>query len=103
MMPMAANHGSTLGLMRPSVLLFGGLDPSGGAGIGADIEAVSANGAHPLSIITALTVQDNNRVHEVQPVDASLIARQALQLAACMRQCAGSQPAGSGIHRNRRL
>lgn len=83
MMPVGASNGSTPGPMRPSVLLFGGLDPSGGAGISADIEAVSANGAHPLSIVTALTVQDNNRVHEIQPVDASLIARQALQLAAC--------------------
>jgi hydroxymethylpyrimidine/phosphomethylpyrimidine kinase len=68
---------------RPSVLVFSGLDPSGGAGIAADIEAVGANGAHPLAVVTALTVQDNNRVHEVQPVDAGLITRQAMRLAAC--------------------
>jgi hydroxymethylpyrimidine/phosphomethylpyrimidine kinase len=68
-------------LTRPAVLLFAGLDPSGGAGIGADIEAVSANGAHPLAVVTALTVQDNNRVHEVHPVDASLITRQVMLLA----------------------
>ncbi len=67
--------------MRPAVLVFSGLDPSGGAGVGADIEAVSANGAHPLAVVTALTVQDNNRVHEVHPVDAALITRQALLLA----------------------
>jgi hydroxymethylpyrimidine/phosphomethylpyrimidine kinase len=67
--------------MRPAVLLFAGLDPSGGAGIGADIEAVAACGAHPLAVVTALTVQDNNRVHEVHPVDASLITRQAMLLA----------------------
>ena len=64
-------------MTRPAVLVFAGLDPSGGAGISADIEAIAANGAHALPVVTALTVQDNNRVHGVQPVDASLIARQA--------------------------
>jgi hydroxymethylpyrimidine/phosphomethylpyrimidine kinase len=61
--------------------VFAGLDPSGGAGISADIEAIGAQGAHALPVVTALTVQDNNRVHEVVPVDAELIARQARALA----------------------
>jgi len=69
---------------RPCVLVFAGLDPSGGAGIGADIEAIAAQGAHPLAIVTALTVQDNNRVHEVAPVAADLLERQAALLAAGM-------------------
>jgi hydroxymethylpyrimidine/phosphomethylpyrimidine kinase len=71
-------HGTT----RPAVLVFAGLDPSGGAGISADIEAIGAQGAHALPIITALTVQDNNRVHEVVPVDSALIVRQAQLLIA---------------------
>jgi hydroxymethylpyrimidine/phosphomethylpyrimidine kinase len=62
------------------VLVFAGLDPSGGAGISADIEAIGAQGAHALPVITTLTVQDNNRVHEVRPVEAELIARQAAVL-----------------------
>ncbi|MES2299822.1 MAG: hydroxymethylpyrimidine/phosphomethylpyrimidine kinase [Pseudomonadota bacterium] len=62
---------------RPTVLVFAGLDPSGGAGISADIEAISAQGAHPLALVTALTVQDNNRVHAVLPVDAAVLRRQA--------------------------
>lgn len=62
---------------RPCVLVFSGLDPSGGAGIQADIEAIGAAGAHALSVITALTVQDNDRVYAVNPVDATIIARQA--------------------------
>jgi hydroxymethylpyrimidine/phosphomethylpyrimidine kinase len=66
--------------VRPCVLVFSGLDPSGGAGIQADIEAIAAQGAHALPIVTALTVQDNERVHEVVPVDAALIARQAMLL-----------------------
>ncbi|MBR7747611.1 bifunctional hydroxymethylpyrimidine kinase/phosphomethylpyrimidine kinase [Undibacterium baiyunense] len=67
---------------RPSVLVFAGHDPSGGAGIQADIEAISAQGAHALTIITALTVQDNNRVSAVYPVDAKILRAQFAQLLA---------------------
>ena len=65
---------------RPTVLVFAGLDPSGGAGIAADIVAIAAQGAHALPIVTALTVQDNDRVFEVQAVDATLLLRQAQAL-----------------------
>lgn len=64
-------------MMRPSVLIFAGSDPSGGAGMQADILAVSAMGAHPLSSITAMTVQDNDRVFNVHPVPAGLVQQQA--------------------------
>jgi hydroxymethylpyrimidine/phosphomethylpyrimidine kinase len=70
--------------VRPCVLVFAGLDPSGGAGIQADIEAIGAQGAHALSVVTALTVQDNERVHEVAAVDSALLKRQAMLLAARM-------------------
>ena len=63
--------------MVPTVLVFAGLDPGGGAGLAADIAAIGALGGHALPVATALTVQDNNRVHEVQPVDAGLVLRQA--------------------------
>lgn len=66
--------------LRPCVLVFSGLDPCGGAGVQADIEAVAAQGAHALPIVTALTVQDNQRVIEVVPVGAGLLARQAALL-----------------------
>ena len=42
---------------KPCVMVFSGLDPSGGAGVMADIEAIGAVGAHALPVITALTVQ----------------------------------------------
>lgn len=58
------------------VLVFSGLDPSGGAGMQADIQAISAAGAHPLPIITALTVQDNEHVHAVYPVDPDVLREQ---------------------------
>ncbi len=67
-------------MKRPCVLVFAGVDPSGGAGIAADIEAIGACGAHPLAVITALTVQDNDRVRSVHPVAASLIGAQAQAL-----------------------
>ncbi|NLC23306.1 MAG: hydroxymethylpyrimidine/phosphomethylpyrimidine kinase [Oxalobacter sp.] len=58
--------------VRPCVMIFAGLDSSGGAGIQADVEAVGAVGSHPLPIATALTVQDNDRVSAVNPVDAAI-------------------------------
>jgi len=69
---------------RPTVLVFAGLDPSGGAGIAADVLAIAAQGAHALPIVTALTVQDNDRVFEVRAVDAALLLRQAQALMARM-------------------
>jgi hydroxymethylpyrimidine/phosphomethylpyrimidine kinase len=65
---------------RPTVLVFAGADPSGGAGIAADILAIAAQGAHALPVITALTVQDNDRVYEVLPVASDVVRRQALAL-----------------------
>jgi hydroxymethylpyrimidine/phosphomethylpyrimidine kinase len=70
--------------LRPCVLVCAGLDPSGGAGIQADIEAIGAQGAHALPLVTALTVQDNNGVREVVPVDGGLLLRQAAVLAETM-------------------
>ncbi len=62
--------------MKPCVLVFAGLDPSGGAGIQADIQAISAAGAHPLPVVTALTVQDNQHVHAVHPVEPAILREQ---------------------------
>ncbi|MDB5821948.1 MAG: hydroxymethylpyrimidine/phosphomethylpyrimidine kinase [Herminiimonas sp.] len=64
-------------MKRACVLVFAGLDPSGGAGLHADIMAIAAQGAHPLAIASTLTVQDNDRVQAVHPVAASLIRHQA--------------------------
>lgn len=61
----------------PTVLVIAGNDPSGGAGIAADIQAVTAAGAHPAPVLTALTVQDTVNASEVAAVDPGLVARQA--------------------------
>ena len=65
---------------RPSVLVLAGVDPSGGAGIAADLQAIAAQGAHALTVVTALTVQDNDRVFAVHPVAPELLLLQAQAL-----------------------
>lgn len=64
----------------PTVLVFAGHDPGGGAGIAADIEAIRANRAHPATIITAQTVQDTREVQRFIPADPLLLEEQALLL-----------------------
>ena len=61
----------------PTVLCFSGHDPSGGAGIQADIETIASMGGHALPVLTALTVQDTQNVHQFQPVNVSLFIEQA--------------------------
>lgn len=63
--------------MRPVVLCFSGLDPSGGAGLQADIEAVAALGGHAAVVCTALTIQDSQRVYGFEAVSPTLIRQQA--------------------------
>jgi len=60
----------------PTVLVVAGNDPSGGAGIAADLQAISALGAHPAPVITALTVQDTVDASRVEAVAAELVAAQ---------------------------
>ena len=67
-------------LLPPIVMVFAASDPSGGAGLQADIMTLSSLGCHPLSVITALTVQDSAGVEDVQPVDADWVSDQARAL-----------------------
>lgn len=60
----------------PVVVAISGSDPSGGAGIQADIEAVASMGCHAAPIITALTVQDTRGVSDYVATDAGLLERQ---------------------------
>ena len=65
---------------RPPVLCIGGLDPSGGAGLQADIEAVASCGGHALPIASCLTVQNSVQAMSVSAVDTELIRQQASAL-----------------------
>ena len=68
--------------MPPLVLTFAASDPTGGAGLQADLLTLAALGCHPLSVVTALTVQDTRGVDSLDPVDAGLVERQAAKLLA---------------------
>lgn len=61
----------------PAVLVFAGTDPTGGAGLQADILTLASLGCHPLSVVTAVTVQDTVGVEDFLPMDAEWIADQA--------------------------
>lgn len=61
----------------PIVLAFSASDPSGGAGLQADILTISSMGCHPLSVVTAITVQDTLGVEDVMPMEAEWVADQA--------------------------
>lgn len=61
----------------PVVLIIAGNDPSGGAGLAADIQAVTAQGAHPAPVVSAITVQDTTDVAAVEAVAAIRVAEQA--------------------------
>ncbi|MGH1415084.1 MAG: bifunctional hydroxymethylpyrimidine kinase/phosphomethylpyrimidine kinase [Pelagimonas sp.] len=62
--------------MIPNILSIAGSDPSGGAGIQADIKAISANGGYAMAVITALTVQNTQGVQSVTGVDPQLVRDQ---------------------------
>ena len=69
----------------PIVLAFAASDPTGGAGVQADLLTLAAMGCHPLSVITALTVQDTSGVESMQAVEPAWVENQARSLLREMR------------------
>lgn len=61
----------------PVVMSIGGHDPTGGAGIQADIETLASLGCHGTSVLTAITCQDTRGVKDFSPCDASMLIAQA--------------------------
>jgi len=64
----------------PAVLCIGGHDPSGGAGILADSEAVRAAGAFALTVVTALTEQDTSGLRAIYPQSPDHVQAQCQSL-----------------------
>lgn len=62
--------------MIPNILSIAGSDPSGGAGIQADIKAISACGGYAMAAITALTAQNTCGVSGVQMVAPDFVSAQ---------------------------
>lgn len=61
----------------PNVLTIAGTDPSGGAGIQADLKAFSAAGAYGMSVITAVVAQNTQGVRAFQALDPDFVFDQA--------------------------
>jgi hydroxymethylpyrimidine/phosphomethylpyrimidine kinase len=60
----------------PNVLAIAGVDPSGGAGVLADVKAISAQGAYACGVVTALTAQNTSTVAGVLPVAPEFVGAQ---------------------------
>lgn len=67
-------------LSPPKVMTFSATDPTGGAGLQADILTLASIYCHPISITTAITVQDTTGVELVSPVDSQLLKQQAMTI-----------------------
>lgn len=67
-------------MQPPPILCLSGFDPSGGAGIQADIESIVSMGGHAVPVITALTVQNTQNVSHFQAVDSQLFTEQVDKL-----------------------
>jgi len=83
---------------KPTVLVFSGHDPSGAAGIQADIESIAYTGCHCASIITATTAQDTTSFAQLYPQDPDHFSQQTalllsdLSIQACKIGLIGSMP-----------
>lgn len=71
--------------MIPNTLSIAGIDPSGGAGILADVKAMSALGAYGMAVVAALTAQNTQSVTAISPVPAEFVAQQIDTLFADVR------------------
>lgn len=60
----------------PNVLSIAGVDPSGGAGLLADVKTISALGAYACGIVTALTAQSTRTVSGISDVPPAFISEQ---------------------------
>ena len=60
----------------PSAMTIAGSDPSGGAGIQADIVTMESIGVHATSAVTALTVQNTLGIREVMRTEPRMVAGQ---------------------------
>lgn len=69
----------------PSVLTIAGIDPSGGAGVLADVKAMSALGAYANGVVAALTAQNTQGVTDIYPIDAKFVRKQIDTLMADVR------------------
>jgi hydroxymethylpyrimidine/phosphomethylpyrimidine kinase len=92
----------------PDILVCAGLDPSGGAGLIADVRVAALVGARPVGLVTALTVQDTRGARAVHPVDPEVLGAQVTALLAdvevravklgLLGSAAVARALGAGLH-----
>ena len=61
----------------PVVLVFAGTDPTGGAGVTADVLTLASLGCHPAVVVTAVTAQDTTGIKQFTVMETELIIAQA--------------------------
>jgi len=61
----------------PVVLCFAGTDPTGGAGLTADVQTLCALGCHPAGVVTAVTAQDTSGLKQFTETEPELVIAQA--------------------------
>ncbi|MCD0504294.1 bifunctional hydroxymethylpyrimidine kinase/phosphomethylpyrimidine kinase [Bordetella petrii] len=81
----AARQPSASGRPIPNALSIAGVDPSGGAGVLADVKAMSALGAYGCAVIAALTAQNTQGVTGIAPVPPAFVGQQIDTLFADVR------------------
>jgi len=72
------------GKKPPVVVIFAGSDATGGAGLVADIQSVTAFGCHPAPVVTAVTVQDTSALKKFVAIDREIVIAQARAILADM-------------------
>ena len=82
---------------KPVILVLAGHDPSGGAGIQADIESIASAGCHPVCIITSLTTQNTKTINGIYPQNPDIFRNQLrlimddIEISACKIGMIGDQ------------
>jgi hydroxymethylpyrimidine/phosphomethylpyrimidine kinase len=61
---------------KNKILIIAGLDPTGGAGINADIQTAANLNCHSCPIVSVLTSQRLNKIHKMYPIDETIIQKQ---------------------------
>ncbi|MBO4593909.1 MAG: bifunctional hydroxymethylpyrimidine kinase/phosphomethylpyrimidine kinase [Bacteroidaceae bacterium] len=72
-------------MQKPIILTIAGSDPSGGAGLQADLRVIQALGCYGMGAVTALTAQTTRGVSEVWPLSREQVANQLIPLIADVR------------------
>ncbi|KAB1660272.1 bifunctional hydroxymethylpyrimidine kinase/phosphomethylpyrimidine kinase [Pseudoclavibacter chungangensis] len=72
----AVTTGRDAGAPPPRVLSIAGTDPTGGAGIQADLKSIAANGGYGMAVVTALVAQNTQGVRSIHVPPTAFLVEQ---------------------------